>query len=76
LKNKPIEIKIHPLILNDSYIHFNVDDDKEENVDDKNELILTLMIESIPSCQLNVDCLANNDTLTYYFIVIQLYVCI
>ncbi len=76
MKNKPIEIKIHPLILNDSYIHFNVDDDKEENVDDKNELILTLMIESIPSCQLNVDCLANNDTLTYYFIVIQLYVCI
>jgi hypothetical protein len=50
------------LILNDSYIHFNVDDDKEEDVDDKNELILTLMIESISSCQLNVDCLANNDT--------------
>ncbi len=50
------------MILNDSYIHFNVDDDKEEDVDDKNELILTLMIESISSCQLNVDCLANNDT--------------
>jgi hypothetical protein len=58
LQHKSIEVKIHPLILNDNYIHFNI----EEEVDNNNELILTPIIEKISSLPINADCLANNDT--------------
>ena len=57
-QHKSIEVKISPLVLNDNYIHFNI----EKEINDNNELILTPIIESIPSCTLNSDCLANNDT--------------
>jgi len=57
-ENKSIDLNIYPLVLNDNYIHFNT----EQENDDNNQLILTPVIQTIPSSLNNSDCVASNDT--------------
>jgi len=59
LENKSIEVDIHPLIIDDSYINFNIE---QENDDDNNQLILTPIIQTIVSSSDNCNCVSSNDT--------------
>ncbi|CAF0974273.1 unnamed protein product [Adineta steineri] len=55
---KPININIRPLILEDNYIIFNV----EEQINNDDPLMLSPIIQTISSSANDVDCIACNDT--------------